>query len=86
MIGYNMREVGIFEAKNKIGELLKAVEQGETIMITRRGKPIARLVRLEKDVDRTKGIAAAYRIMALREGVTLGTGLTLKELIYEGRR
>jgi len=35
--------IGAFEAKNKLSGLLKRVEQGETIEITRRGKPIAEL-------------------------------------------
>jgi prevent-host-death family protein len=38
------REVGAFEAKNTLGSLLDHVEQGEEIVITRHGKPVARLV------------------------------------------
>ena len=38
------REVGAFQAKNTLGALLDRVEQGEEIVITRHGKPIARLV------------------------------------------
>jgi len=34
-----MREVGAFEAKNKLAELLDAVEQGEEITITRAANP-----------------------------------------------
>ena len=33
-----MREVGAFEAKNKLGQLLDLVEQGEEVIITRHGK------------------------------------------------
>ena len=39
-----MREVGAFEAKNKLGQLLDLVERGEEIVITRHGKQVARLV------------------------------------------
>lgn len=40
-----MREVGVLEAKTRLSELLDAVEaHGETVTITRRGKPVARLV------------------------------------------
>ncbi|MCB1489801.1 MAG: type II toxin-antitoxin system Phd/YefM family antitoxin [Bauldia sp.] len=35
--------VGAFEAKTKLSELLDRVEKGEEIIITRRGKPVARL-------------------------------------------
>ena len=34
-------DVGIAEAKNKLTGLLRAVEQGESIVITRNGKPVA---------------------------------------------
>ena len=40
-----MVEVGAFEAKNKLGSLLNRVEQGEEILITRHGKPVAQLSR-----------------------------------------
>lgn len=39
-----MKEIGAFEAKNRLGTLLDWVENGEEVIITRRGKPIARLV------------------------------------------
>ena len=39
-----MRQVGSYEAKTHLPKLLKAVEKGETIVITHRGTPIARLV------------------------------------------
>ncbi len=39
-----MSVVGAFEAKTKLSELLARVEQGEEIVITRRGKPVAKLV------------------------------------------
>ena len=35
--------VGAFEAKTKLSELLDRVERGEEVLITRRGKPVARL-------------------------------------------
>ncbi len=81
-----MREIGAFEAKNTLGALLDLVSRGEEIVITRRGKPVAKLIGADVGADRTKAIAAAHRIMALRKGVTLGEGLTIRELIDEGRR
>ena len=36
-----MNEIGAFEAKNKLGQLLDRVERGEEIVITRHGKPVA---------------------------------------------
>lgn len=39
-----MREIGAFEAKSKLGQLLDWVEAGEEVVITRRGKVVAKLV------------------------------------------
>ena len=39
-----MRKIGAFEAKTHLSALLDAVAQGETITITKRGRPVARLV------------------------------------------
>ena len=78
-----MRKIGAFEAKNKLDAVLDAVERGEEITITRRGKPVARLVRPAAVFDRTAARAAASRIRKRRKGVTLG-GLTTKGLINEG--
>jgi prevent-host-death family protein len=39
-----VREVQASEAKARLANLLDAVERGETIVITRQGKPIARIV------------------------------------------
>jgi prevent-host-death family protein len=36
-------DVSIAEAKNRLPELIRAVEQGEPVVITRRGKPVAQL-------------------------------------------
>ena len=39
-----MREVQATEAKTRLSELLRVVERGETVAITRHGKPVAHLV------------------------------------------
>lgn len=79
-----MREVGAFEAKNKLGQLLDQVEHGEEIIITRRGHAVARLVPTEPGFDRDKARRAVAGILELSKGATLG-GLKIKDLINEGR-
>lgn len=39
-----MREVQVSEAQGRLNELLGEVERGESVVITREGRPIARLV------------------------------------------
>jgi len=79
-----MKEVGAFEAKNRLGTLLDWVEQGEEVVISRRGKAIAKLVPNRPRIGREEARAAAQAIRAMSKGVTLD-GLKLKDLINEGR-
>ena len=56
-------EIGAFEAKNKLGMLLDRVEQhGEEIIITRHGRPVARLVPNATRIDKLQARAALERI------------------------
>jgi prevent-host-death family protein len=80
-----MREIGAFEAKNKLGQLLDWVEAGEEIVITRRGLIVARLVPPRPMIDRERAREAAAAIRAMSKGVKL-RGLKIKDLIAEGRR
>ena len=80
-----MREVGAFEAKSKLGQLLDWVETGEEVIITRRGKVVAKLVPPRSDrADEEQARAAVMRIRDMRRGVTLGD-IRIKDLIAEGR-
>ena len=56
-----MAEVGAFEAKNKLSALLDRVEHGEEIVITRHGRPVAKLVpttRRDRSLSGPSGVAA----------------------------
>jgi prevent-host-death family protein len=79
-----MKTVGAFEAKTNFNKLLKQVSQGETVRITLRGVPVAKLVPSEEcePVD-LKQIVREMR--EIRKGVCL-QGITIRELIDEGRR
>jgi prevent-host-death family protein len=79
-----MREIGSFEAKNKLSALLDQVEHGAEIIITRRGKAVARLVPVEPGFDRQKAKHAAEGLREASKGVML-RGLKIKDLINEGR-
>lgn len=57
-----MKEVGAFEAKNTLGTLLDLVQQGEEVVITRHGKPVARLVPNTGGVDQLQARAVIERI------------------------
>ncbi len=79
-----MKTVGAFEAKTHLNELLREVSQGETIRITRRGVPVAKLVPTEDGEH--KDLKQIVRdIREIRKGANL-RGLTIRKLIDEGRR
>jgi prevent-host-death family protein len=43
-----MRKVNIHEAKTRLSQLVEAAESGETVIIARAGKPVAKLVPLKR--------------------------------------
>jgi prevent-host-death family protein len=67
-----MREIGAFEAKNKLGRLLDLVEQGEEITIRRHGKEVARLVPARPLPDRDQAREALRRMRERAEHRELG--------------
>jgi prevent-host-death family protein len=59
-------QVGSFEAKNSLSALLERAERGEEIVITRRGRPVAKLVpfRETRNVERARDAARRLREQA----------------------
>lgn len=80
-----MKQVQASVAKAQFAELLKDVERGETVVITRHGKPVAKLV--PQQADRRARIAEAIQgIRELRKHIKPAT---IEEIIAwknEGRR
>ena len=77
---------GLFEAKNRLSELVDRAARGEEIVITRRGEEVARLLPALKPDAREQAQALVQRIRRSREGHPLGGGISLHDLIAEGRR
>jgi prevent-host-death family protein len=52
-----MKEVGIFEAKAKLSEMCNQVEEsGAEYVVTRRGRPVARLIRIDPKPSQALGL------------------------------
>lgn len=79
-----MASVGAFEAKTHFSSLLERVEKGEQIIITRHGKPVAKLVPAT-GVDVQVVDETIAQLKEFAKGQSLG-GLSLRELREEGRR
>jgi prevent-host-death family protein len=74
----------LFDAKNRLSALVDRVERGEEITITRRGKPVAKLVPADPGFDRVKAREAVEGLIRASKGLTL-RGLSIKDLVSEGR-
>jgi len=73
-----MKQVGAFEAKDTLSAQLDLVERGEEVIITRHGRPVAKLVATKSGVDRAQAQAAAQRIRA--RAAALKCKITLDEI------
>lgn len=73
-----MREIQASEAKTHLPQLLDDVERGETILITRHGRPIARLVP-EADRRQAEINQAVANLRAMQRSKT--DKLTLDEIL-----
>ncbi|NQX78825.1 MAG: type II toxin-antitoxin system prevent-host-death family antitoxin [Gilvibacter sp.] len=78
-----METIGSFKAKTHWSALLDKVALGQEIIITKRGKPVARLI--PEIIDDNDDINRAIEdLKTLRKGVTL-EGISWKALRDEGR-
>ena len=79
-----MLQVGAYEAKTRLSQLIDEVAKGEEIIITKHGVPVAALVPVAgpRQQDPQAAIAA---IKDFRRGRRLA-GLSLREMIEEGRK
>ena len=78
-----MGTIGIYDAKAKLSELIEAVAAGREVVITKRGKPVARLVAPE--APRKSSPARAAKRISARCARLNKRPVTIRELIEEGR-
>jgi len=73
-------EIGSYDAKTKLPEILRRVEAGERFTITNRGKPVADLVPSRAGSDRRAEGAIANILKAKKHVVSSEELAELKEL------
>ena len=89
-----MPEIGAYDAKTRLSELLERVEKGERFVITRHGKPVADLTpHAGPDAEAVRRTVASMRRLRsdlARRGVRLSDilrrGETLRELAHDDHR
>lgn len=80
-----MDTIGAFEAKTHLSQLLERVSKGESLTITRHGKPVARLVPVEQ-ANQARATAAADRIRKRRAALRGARMAELMNTIHQGHR
>lgn len=77
-------QVGSYEAKTKLPELLRQVERGKSFTITNRGRAVADLVPTDEEptTDRAEAVKKVQEF--IRSGKRI-KGLNIRELIEWGR-
>jgi prevent-host-death family protein len=78
-----MDHIGIYDAKARLSQLVEEVMAGGEVVITKRGKPVARLVAPEAP-HKSSPARAAKRIRALCERLNV-RGINVRKLIEQGR-
>jgi prevent-host-death family protein len=76
-------EIGSYEAKTRLPELLRQVKSGKSFTITNRGVAVADLVPSKDRNGKDKGVAAERLKVFMRADPV--DGIDIKALIEEGR-
>ncbi len=80
-----IHQIGIREANQNLSRYIAAVERGDEVIITRRGRPVARLMPVPKKRQLTPEQKAARKRMrtAMAHGYRLGGGPIDRETLHE---
>ena len=81
----SLREVQASDAKAQLAQLLDEVERGETVVITRHGRPIARLTP-EGESRRYEISLAIENIRSVQRRTAKVTGTELTAARHEGHK
>ena len=80
-----MKTVGAYEAKTRFSEVLADAANGETVVVAKHGVPVAQLVPIRNDFADAAAAIDEWERFRDEHNVTLGGGVTIRELIEEGR-
>jgi len=80
-----MITIGIFEAKNKLGQLARTAASGEVVVLTRRGKPLAEICAPRAEIAQSNSRQAVVALLKFRASNRVGA-FDAAELVAEGRR
>ena len=83
-----MRKVSLREANQNFASCVAEVESGESLILLRRGKPVARIIPFQEEMPRDPVHEAAVKNLAafLKKGVNLGGVKVNREELYDRGR
>lgn len=89
-----MPEIGAYQAKTHLPELLERVQNGERFVITKHGRPVAELgpvaerdaTRIQRAIDDLRANRRTLARRGVRLADALEPGQSLRELTHEGHR
>jgi len=77
-------DIGIYEAKSRLSQLVEKAEAGEEIILTRRGRPVAKIVNVAPARKRDRA-RLLREILELAHRVKIPKNLPLRDIVAEGR-
>lgn len=77
-------DVGIYEAKSKLSQLVEKAEAGEEVILTRRGRPVAKIVNVAPAARRNRALLLG-QIRALARRVRIPKRVSIRDIVAEGR-
>lgn len=77
-------DIGIYEAKSKLSQLVEKAEAGEVVILTRRGRPVAKIVNVAPSTRRNRALLLR-EIHALSRRVKIPKSISIREIVAEGR-
>jgi len=69
-----MKTIGSRELKNRLGRYLGMVRKGEAILVTERGKPVARILPLDPPQEEESGVEKILRQLEAEGNLRRGSG------------
>ena len=80
------QQIGSFEAKTHFSQIIEKAEKGEDFIVTRRGKPVAKIIPFRKEPEMTWN-EALEGFRELRKHYRGNPGdFNIRQAIEEGRR
>ncbi|MCL2266012.1 MAG: type II toxin-antitoxin system prevent-host-death family antitoxin [Treponema sp.] len=79
------QHIGAFEAKTHFSQILEKIENGEDFVITKRGKPVAKIIPFtEKTISRKEAIISLREMRKLYRGKP--GDFNIRQAIEDGRK